>query len=183
MTTPTLLLISGALRRGSTNTRLLHQAAGLYGRAHVTLADLRLPLYDGDLEHEQGIPASVQTLADQIGGADGVIISGPEYNKMISGVLKNALDWISRVRPNPLTDKPVAIMSANAGRTGGETGQYTLRHALVPFRPRLVSGPIVAIAGSPGEFGESDVLENPRYIKGMTDLMAGLRAEIKRETL
>jgi len=68
-----LLGISGALRAGSTNTKLLHAAARAYG-AEMTLADLRLPLYDGDLEEAEGIPAGVQTLADQIDDAEAVLI-------------------------------------------------------------------------------------------------------------
>jgi len=86
-----LLGISGALRAASTNTQLVHNAARIFNADSFVLADLNLPLYDGDLEAE-GIPASVQTLSDQIKEADAVIISTPEYNKSISGVLKNALD-------------------------------------------------------------------------------------------
>lgn len=143
MTQHKLLGISGALRRASTNRKLLREAVRLYGDADFAEADIRLPLYDGDLEQEHGIPGAVQRLADQISSADGVIIASPEYNKLVPGGLKNALDWVSRVNGNPWLDKPVAIMSANAGRSGGETGQYTLRHALTPFRPRIVTGPLV----------------------------------------
>jgi chromate reductase len=72
-----------------------------------------------------GIPAEVQELADQIAAADAVIIAGPEYNKALSGVLKNALDWVSRTKGNPWRDKPVAIMSATGGRAGGERTQFS----------------------------------------------------------
>ena len=92
-----LLGLSGALRKGSTNTLLLQEAARLLGDAELTLADLNLPLYDGDLEAAEGVPAAVQKLAAQIAEADAVVISTPEYNRGLSGVLKNALDWVSRV--------------------------------------------------------------------------------------
>ena len=112
----TLLTICGALRAGSTNRLLLAEAARVFGMAQVIEADLRLPLYDNDLEDASGIPDDVQMLADQIRGADAVVISTPEYNKSLSGVLKNALDWVSRVPGAVWRDKPVAIVSAADGR-------------------------------------------------------------------
>ena len=110
----TLLGISGSLRAASTNTMLMHNAADIFAADTFVQANIRLPLYDGDIEESTGIPADVQTLADQIADADAVIIAGPEYNKSISGSLKNALDWVSRTEGNPWADKPVAIMSAGA---------------------------------------------------------------------
>lgn len=181
MTQHHLLGLSGSLRKESTNRKLIHEAARLYDGATFTEGNLRLPLYDGDLEAEAGIPADVQTLVDQITAADAVVISGPEYNKSISGVLKNALDWISRVKGNPWADKPVAVMSAAGGRSGGETGQFMLRHAMVPFRPRLLHGPQVMIASSSKEFGDAGRLLNERYVKTLTDLMVALRAEVGRD--
>lgn len=179
MTQHRLLGIPGSLRREATNRKLVREAARLYGPAHYTEADLRLPLYDGDVEDGDGIPVAVQTLADQIAGADAVLISGPEYNKSISGVLKNALDWVSRVEGNPWLGKPVAIMSAAAGRTGGEATQFALRLAMVAFRPRLLLGPQVMIAGARSEFDDSGRLKNDRYIATLKQLMAALRAEVE----
>ena len=120
MSDPTLLGICGTLRAASTNRLLMHEAARRFGPARFVVGDLRLPLYDGDIETGQGIPEAVQVLADQIAQADAVIVVTPEYNKGISGVLKNALDWVSRTRGSPWRDKPVALMSAAAGRAGGE---------------------------------------------------------------
>jgi chromate reductase len=90
-----LLGLCGSLRKDSLNRKLLHEAARHYG-ARLTEGNLRLPLYDGDLEAEHGVPEDVMTLARQIKAAEAVVIAAPEYNKSISGVLKNALDWISR---------------------------------------------------------------------------------------
>lgn len=174
-----LLGIAGSLRRDATNRKLVREAARLYGVADYTEADLRLPLYDGDTEKGQGIPAEVQRLASQIAEADAVLVSGPEYNKSISGVLKNALDWVSRVDGNPWRDKPVAVMSAAAGRGGGEVAQYVVRQALQAFRPRLVNGSPVMIAAAQSEFDGSGHLISENYIKPLTQLMETLRAEVE----
>lgn len=175
---PTLLGISGALRRESSNTRLMREGARLFGDCTWIEADLRLPLYDGDLETSEGIPGAVQTLADRIAQADGVLISGPEYNKSISGVLKNALDWVSRVKGNPWKGKPVAIMSSAAGRSGGETGQYMLRHALAPFSPRFALSGAVTLGDGRNQFDENGRLTNERAERLLTNLMEALRVEI-----
>jgi len=172
-----LLGISGALRAASTNTQLVHNAARIFNADSFVLADLNLPLYDGDLEAE-GIPASVQTLSDQIKEADAVIISTPEYNKSISGVLKNALDWVSRTEGSPWADKPVAIMSSAAGRAGGERAQFALRLCMMPFGTRLLQGPEVLIGSNFREFDEQGNLTGERYIAVLTTLMEKLRAEI-----
>ena len=173
-----LLGISGALRAASTNTMLVREAARVFDPESFTLADLRLPLYDGDLEEAEGIPSSVQTLADQIAAADAVVISGPEYNKGITGVLKNALDWVSRTKGAPWSGKPVAILSAAAGRAGGERTQVMLRSCLTPFRPRLIQGPEVMIAASFKAFDDAGQLTDTRSVEGLAELMEALRNEV-----
>ncbi len=108
-----------------------------------------------------------------------MLISGPEYNKSISGVLKNALDWVSRVEGNPWRDRPVAVMSAAAGRGGGEVAQYAMRQALQVFRPRLVNGPSVMVAAAYDEFDGSGRLTSKNYIESLAQLMDALRAEVE----
>ena len=176
----TLLGIPGALRAASTNRLLLAEARRAFGDATHTEADLRLPLYDGDLEDAQGIPAEVQALADQIAAADAVVIATPEYNKAPPGVLKNALDWVSRTKGGPWRDKPVAIISAAGGRAGGERSQFALRLMLTPFRPRLLTGPEVLVAQSDQAFDTDGRLTDPRTQKALTELMQALRAEVTR---
>ena len=178
MSDPKLLLISGSLRREATNRKLLAEAARLFGAAEVVWGDLNLPLYDGDLEAEGGIPAAVQALADQIAAADAVVISTPEYNKGISGVLKNALDWVSRTEGAPWADKPVAVMSAAAGRAGGEQAQTMLRSMLVPFGPHLLTAPAVHLAGSDSAFEADGRLNSERYEASVGKLMSALRAAV-----
>jgi chromate reductase, NAD(P)H dehydrogenase (quinone) len=176
----TLLTICGALRAGSTNRLLLAEAARAFGPANVVDANLRLPLYDNDLEDASGIPAEVQRLADQIRGADAVVISTPEYNKSLSGVLKNALDWVSRVQGAAWRDRPVAIVSAADGRGGGDRAQFALWLCMVAFRPRLLAGPEVMVASSRKAFDADGRLLDPITVKVLTELMQSLRAEAVR---
>lgn len=170
-----LLGLCGSLRSGSTNRLLMHEAARRFGPCNFVEGDLRLPLYDGDLEDESGIPGAVQTLSDQIGAADAVIVVTPEYNKGISGVLKNALDWVSRTKEAPWADKPVAIMSAAAGRAGGERAQNMARLCLTPFRPHLITGPEVMVAATSQQWDEEGRLTNELNAKVLDDLMKILR--------
>lgn len=169
-----LLGISGSLRKGATNRLLIREAGRLYGGEFIE-ADLHLPLYDGDLEQAEGVPEKVQTLADQIVDAEAVVIASPEYNQSFSGVIKNALDWVSRVKGSPWRDKPVAIMSAAAGRAGGARANYALRLAMTPFRPRLLTGPEVLVASSGSEFDDNGRFKTERYETTLTELMAELR--------
>ena len=174
----TLLGISGSLRKDATNRYLIRNAANMFDADTYVEADLNLPLYDGDVEKEYGIPSAVQTLADQIAVADAVVIATPEYNKALSGVLKNALDWVSRTDGNPWLGKPVAIMSATAGRSGGERAQSTLRQCLQTFRPVLLQGPEVLVGGNSREFDENGILTNERYLKTLQALMDDLKSLI-----
>ncbi len=183
MASYSLLGLSGALRDASTNTKLLHEAARVFGECKFELADLNLPLYHGDEEEAHGVPASVQKLADQIAAADAIIISTPQYNKGPSGVLKNARDWVSRTKGGPWKGKPVAVMSAAAGRAGGERAQMVLRGFMVPFQPRLLSGPEVHLAGSGSQFDEAGQLVSEQYTNTLTLLMENLRREIERQSV
>ena len=175
-----LLGLSGALRTNSTNTKLLREAARLFGECSYEAADLRLPLYDGDAEEAEGVPPAVMRLAEQIAAADAVMISSPEYNKGPSGVLKNALDWVSRTKLAPWKGKPVAVMTAAAGRAGGERAQMVLRGFMVPFQPCILQGPEVHLADSGNQFDENGRLTSEMYSKTLTALMENLRAEIER---
>lgn len=178
MSTPNLVGISGSLRSGATNTQLLAEAARLFGECDYSLADINFPLYNGDDEAASGVPAAVTATAQQIADADAVIISTPEYNKGPSGALKNALDWISRAEVKPWNGKPVAVMSAAAGRAGGERAQMVLRGFMVPFRPVILQGPEIHLAGSGNAFDENGHLTGEMYVKELTALMQALRGLI-----
>ena len=137
-----------------------------------------MPVFNEDDEIATGMPPEVIALADDIDWADAVVISTPEYNKSIPGVLKNAFDWLSRTGRSPLKDKPVAITSASDGRFGALRGQFELRHCLVAFQPRLLQGPEVAITMSRQAFDETGHLTDPRNTRNLTALMEKLRAEV-----
>lgn len=170
-----LLGISGSLRKGSYNSMLIREAARHFAPGRFIEADLRLPLFDEDLEEAEGIPPEVQLLSDQIKEADAVVISGPEYNKSVSGVLKNALDWVSRTKGGPWRGKPVAIMSATGGRAGGERTQFALRLCMTPFRPHLLYGPEVLVGQNTEQFDADGRLINEINEKALIALMGELR--------
>ena len=171
-----LLGLCGSLRGGSFNRKLMYAAAAEFGAVRFEEANLRLPLYDGDLESGSGIPAEVQVLVDQIAAAEAVIVVTPEYNKMLSGVLKNALDWVSRTKGSPWLDKPVAILSATGGRSGGERAQNSLRLALSPFGPLLLTGREVAVASASEQFDADGRLLSDRYRAAVANQMTALRS-------
>ncbi|MFM1862403.1 MAG: hypothetical protein RLZ26_925 [Pseudomonadota bacterium] len=178
MTTPLILGLCGSLRAASRNRALMAEAHRAFGPCAWSEGDLRLPLYDGDIE-AQGIPEAVARLADAIAAADAVIVVTPEYNKALSGVLKNALDWVSRIKTPVWRDKPVAIMSATAGRSGGERAQSSLRDCLVPFRPHIVPGPEVLVADAANAFDAEGRLVQPRAEAALGELMTLLRGAIR----
>jgi chromate reductase, NAD(P)H dehydrogenase (quinone) len=125
-----LLGLSGSLRQGSANTALLHAAAELApGDVEVVVHPLdEVPLFDADLEAD-GLPPAVAALREALAEADGLLLASPEYNWSVSGVLKNAIDWLSRGPASPLDHKPTALLSA-AGRGGGARGLAHLRDVL-----------------------------------------------------
>jgi chromate reductase len=147
---PRLLGISGSLRKASTNTAILKSLAeAVADRAVLEIFPLNdIPLYDQDIDIEPSPPAIV-AFREAIAGADGVIVSSPEYNYGMSGVLKNALDWASRpYGKSRLTGKPVLTITASAASTGGVRAQTQLNEtltaiaALVVLRPQSVIGSV-----------------------------------------
>jgi chromate reductase len=136
---PKILAFAGSTREGSYNKRLIRVAAeaARAAGAEVTLIDLRdypMPPYDGDLE-AQGLPASVVALKELFKAHDGLLISAPEYNGGMSGMLKNVIDWVSRRGEDDhtlaaFTGKFAGLMSASPGRLGGVRGLGQLRHVL-----------------------------------------------------
>jgi NAD(P)H-dependent FMN reductase len=120
---PALLGISGSLRQGSFNTALLRAAASLMpAGATLEVATLHgIPLYDGDLEARDGLPAAVQALKQRIVDCDGLLLATPEYNNGMPGVLKNAVDWLSRPAsdiPRVFGQRPIALLGASPGGFG-----------------------------------------------------------------
>ena len=141
MSQPKILAFAGSTRSGSYNKQLVRAAAesGRTAGAEVTLIDLRdfpLPLFDEDLEKESGLPEEARKLKALFRDHDGLLIASPEYNSSITGVLKNALDWISRTESDDepslaaVVGKTAALMSASPGGLGGIRGLVHLRSIL-----------------------------------------------------
>ncbi len=143
-----VLGLSGSLRRDSLNTALLHEAARLAPTGmRIDVATLHdIPLYDGDLEAE-GIPAAVTALAERIAAADAMLIVSPEYNYSLPGVLKNGIDWLSRVKGKPFAGKPLALMGTSPGRFGTARMQYHLRQVLLFTEAWVLPKPEVMLGG------------------------------------
>ncbi|MDQ2801726.1 MAG: NAD(P)H-dependent oxidoreductase, partial [Pseudomonadota bacterium] len=120
-----ILGIAGSLRRGSFNAAALRAAETLAPDGmHFEHADLgSIPLYTEDLK-QQGYPPPVEELRRRVAAADGVLIATPEYNYSVPGVLKNAIDWVSRPPQPPFDGKPVALMSASPSILGAARAQY-----------------------------------------------------------
>lgn len=140
MAKPKILAFAGSTRTDSFNKKLVKIAAtgAMEGGADVTVIDLRdfaMPLYDGDLEQQQGLPSNAQKLKDLMLSHQGFLISAPEYNSSISAVLKNTIDWVSRpaAGEEPLAcfkGKVAGIMSTSPGGLGGLRGLVHVRAIL-----------------------------------------------------
>ena len=113
-----------------------------------------IPHYNADMQNSAGTPVPVNAFADAIRAADGVIIVSPEYNWSIPGPLKNAIDWVSRMKDQPFANKPVALQSCATGALGGARMQYHLRQSLTSIDAFLFGRPEVLVSFSAQKFDE-----------------------------
>lgn len=178
-TPPKILAFAGSARRESFNRKLIRIAVdGARGAgAEVTLLELRdhpLPIYDGDLEASDGLPAEARTLKDIFLAHEGLMISAPEYNSSIAPLLKNVIDWISRPVPGESSlacfmGKAAVLMSASPGALGGLRGLITVRSILgnigVLLLPRQV-----AIPRANEAFTADGQLKDPQQHAGIVKL-------------
>jgi chromate reductase len=129
-----VICICGSLRKASYN-RMVMNALPALAPEDMKLTEAppftEFSLYNADAQEASGVPPAVQKLADAVRVADGVIFNTPEYNFSIPGGLKNAIDWVSRVKDQPFAGKPVAIQSATNGPLGGGRMQYDLRRSMI----------------------------------------------------
>jgi chromate reductase, NAD(P)H dehydrogenase (quinone) len=179
-----ILVIPGSLRTRSYNVRLAALAAKELTLAdadvtRISLADYSLPLYDADLEAKAGPPQDAVKLKQMMMGHQGVFIASPEYNASITPLLKNTIDWISRVRErgeSPLAaykDRVFALGSASPGRFGGMRSLLALRQVLEVGCGALVIPDQVSVAQAEHAFDERDNLRD--------ETMAGqLRKVVRR---
>lgn len=137
-----VLVFAASLRKASLNDRLASLAAlsvekhgGTVERA--SMADFDCPSYDADEETEVGMPEGARRLNDRLRGTDAFIVASPEYNASMPGVLKNAIDWVSRIRPQPFTRRQGLLMSASPSMVGGNRGLWSLRIPLEHLGARV----------------------------------------------
>ena len=156
-----VLTICGSLRKKSYNAALVRALPALAPEGMTLTAAPRvdtIPHYNHDDQEATGFPPSVTAFADAIRAADGVIIVSPEYNWTIPGTLKNAIDWVSRMKEQPFKDKPVALQSASGALLGGSRMQYHLRQSLTSIDALIFGRPEVIVTFAPQKF-DAETLE------------------------
>ena len=175
-----ILGISGSLRAGSHNTRLLHAAA----RELPDGAELEIwgglgavPPYNED--EDDPLPESVADLKAALARADAVLFATPEYNSSIPGQLKNAIDWASRpFAENPLRGKPVAVVGASTNAFGALWAQDDLRRVLARLGARVLDGGL-PVSRAPERFDEMGALADEEIRDGLRGVLASLATEVE----
>ncbi|OGE84668.1 MAG: hypothetical protein A3J48_03760 [Candidatus Doudnabacteria bacterium RIFCSPHIGHO2_02_FULL_46_11] len=170
-----ILAFAGSLRKDSLNKKLLANASA-YARAQgfeVEVFDLgEIPVYNQDIE-DTGLPQSVIRFKTAIQGADLLMISAPEYNHGISGVLKNAIDWATRPDgDNPFSGKVGILMGASDGRFGTARGQIDVRKLLVAVDLLTIPQPYVYVAEGDKQFDAEGNLINEKNKASLEKLIA-----------
>lgn len=176
-----ILAISGSLRASSYNTKALQFAASLApAGVSFTLTGLDgIPPYREE-DYEKGFPAAVSSLRASIARADAVLIATPEYNYSIPGVLKNAIDWVSRPPEQPFADKPIAIIGAAAGALGTARAQYHLRQVFVFLNALVLNQPEIMISAAHNAFDEQGQLRDEAIVERLRSLVSELVAWAER---
>jgi NAD(P)H-dependent FMN reductase len=184
-----ILAFAGSTRRDSFNKKLVRVAAAGAREAGaevtiVDLAELPLPLFDQDLEAAEGLPENAKRLKTLMAEHDGFLISSPEYNSSISGVLKNAIDWVSRreegEKPRAAFDgKVVALMSASPGGLGGLRGLVHVR-AILGNLGMLVLPQQKAVGGAYKAFADDGTMADPKMQTDITALGSQLAATLAK---
>ena len=172
-----LLAFAASLRRGSFNRKLLTQAVRIARLAGAEIdlaefAEFTMPLFDADLQEAQGFPPGAEELARRLRAADGLFIASPEYNYSLPGTLKNAIDWVSRMRPVPFRGKSAFLMATSRGMVGGIRGLWQLR---IPLEGNgVVVYPEMFSLGDGGSaFEEDGALRDQQQLKRLEKMVGG----------
>lgn len=181
-----ILGIPGSLRQQSYNRGLIHAAQEVApDGVEVNMYLLHdIPFYNADVEDE-GDPEAVTNFKNAIAEADALLISTPQYNRSVPGVLKNAIDWASR-RPrnggeSALADKPVAIVGITPGKSFTEPAQIDLREILEGTRSRVMPAPEVKLGAAQDRYAESPELPNEETREQMRAVLDALVDFVQRE--
>ena len=175
MSAAKILCFSGSTRSGSINVRLLDAAIKELSAldcevTRISLEDYPLPIYDGDLEEKEGVPENAVTLAKLMSEHDGYFITCPEYNGSLTPLMKNTIDWMTRVPSDqaaPFKDKVGAIGACSPGGMGGIAMLYHLREILVRLGSLIVSEQ-VAVGNGFDAFDDHDKLTDERSSQFLT---------------
>jgi chromate reductase, NAD(P)H dehydrogenase (quinone) len=179
-----ILVIPGSLRTGSLNARLaavisheLAQSGADVSR--ISLSDFPLPIYDGDLQAKSGVPKHAVNLKRMIGAHHGVVIVTPEYNSSVPALVKNTIDWVSRVqdphetRGQVFRERVFAIAAASGGRLGGTRALAALRLILTACHASVVPDQL-ALSFADHAYDEMDHLKHPADIEALKALVRQL---------
>ena len=157
-----VLVICGSLRKGSYNAALTRALPGTGAAGNQTgdsaVLSERFPLYNADMQEASGFPGPAEDLATAIRAADGVLFVTPEYNWSMPGALKNAIDWVSRMKDQPFKDKPVAMQSCSQGPLGGARMQYHWRMSMTFLNAFIFGTPEIFVGNAATKF-DKDTLE------------------------
>tara|TARA_R110000764_G_scaffold90881_1_gene173366 strand:+ start:19185 stop:19721 length:537 start_codon:yes stop_codon:yes gene_type:complete len=172
-----ILGISGSLRKESSNTAILSTVADkLPKNITLEIASLDLPLYNEDIDHEES-PESVNELRRKVSQCHALLIASPEYNHGVSGVLKNALDWLSRPHGRSvLAGKPTLTFSASPAFTGGVRSHQQLNETLQAVQANQISYPQIVIAGVTGKISNGKLVDEA----ALSFLLAGVDQLVKK---
>lgn len=179
-----VLLMGMSLRKDSFNKKLIKNAHSILstdGSTHqyelLTFNDYPMPVYDGDIE-AQGMPEGVQKLGQKISEADAIIFSTPEYNGSIPGPFKNALDWVSRVKPMPWPGKQALLLGASPGAYGAIR---SLGHCRVPLDTlgMFLYPEMFGLPKAHEAFDESDMLKDQSTKERLSKLLFKFRDQLK----
>ena len=178
---PRIVGIAGSLRKASFNGALLRAAARLApAGTEIEIATIAgIPLYDGDLESEHGVPDIVTKLKDRIAATDGLLLVTPEYNNSLPGVFKNAIDWLTRPPKDigrVFGNRAVAIMGATPGMGGTRLAQSAWLPVLRTLGTRPWCGKQLYVAGAGQVFDAAGQLIDPKVEKLLSEFMAGFAA-------
>ena len=155
----------GSLRKGSYNRKLLNLAGKFAEEAGVSVRitsseEMNLPLYNGDLDNDADRPESVRKIVQFTAESDLFLMAMPEYNYSIAAPLKNAIDWISRIKPNPFDNKPAVLFGVSSGPMGTIRGQYHLRQVLTGLNVLALPQPQIYVPNADSAFEDDGSLKN-----------------------